>query len=257
MRRSLRRLAQSIQMPAPNLVIHAFGRAEVQVDGQTVTMSQWSTQSVRDLLFYLIYKSGAVTKEQISAALWPEVEDPQILKQRFKTYIFRLRRATRRDVILFDEEYYRFNFSLDYEYDVEAFETYLARSRMARTPSERIEQLQKAVDLVQGPYLAEVDMPWSIGERERLEQAFLAALESLAGQYLENGQFQQAVDAAQRALKTNPYLESVHQLLMRAYASQGDRLSIQRQYQACKSALSELGFLPSHETQELYRRLMG
>ncbi len=256
-RRSLRRLAQSIQMPAPNLVIHAFGRAEVQVDGQTVTMSQWSTQSVRDLLFYLIYKSGAVTKEQISAALWPEVEDPQILKQRFKAYIFRLRRATRRDVILFDEEYYRFNFSLDYEYDVEAFETYLARSRMARTPSERIEQLQKAVDLVQGPYLAEVDMPWSIGERERLEQAFLAALESLAGQYLENGQFQQAVDAAQRALKTNPYLESVHQLLMRAYASQGDRLSIQRQYQACKSALSELGFLPSHETQELYRRLMG
>lgn len=256
-RRSLRRLAQSIQMPAPNLVIHAFGRAEVQVDGHVVTMSEWSTQSVRDLFFYLVFKSGLVTKEQIAAALWPEVDDPQTLKQRFKTYIFRLRRATRRDAILFDEEYYRFNFSLDYEYDVEAFETYLARSRMARTTAERIEQIQKAVDLVRGPYLAETDMPWAIGERDRLEQAYLAALESLAGLYLESGQFQQAIDTGQRALKTDPYIETIHQLLMKAFAAQGDRAAIQRQYQACKTALGELGFSPSQETQDLYRRLLG
>ncbi len=256
-RRSLRRLAQSIQMPVASLIIHAFGRAEVQVNDHTVTMSEWSTQSVRDLFFYLIYKGGAVTKEQIAAALWPEVDDPQILRQRFKTYLFRLRRATRRDVILFDEEYYRFNYSLDYEYDVEAFETYLARSRTARTVEERIEQIQKAVEMVHAPYLAEVDMPWALGERERLEQAYLSALENLAQLHLENGQFRQSVATAQQALKTDPYIETVHQLLMRAYAALGERNTIQRQYQLCKTALAELGFSPSHETQELYRQLMG
>jgi ATP/maltotriose-dependent transcriptional regulator MalT/two-component SAPR family response regulator len=256
-RRSLRRLAQSIHMPAPSLVVRAFGRAEVQLDGHTVTMPEWSTVSVRDLFFYLIYKSGPVTKEQIAAALWPEVDEPQTLKQRFKAYIFRLRRATRRDAILFDEEYYRFNFSLDYEYDVEAFETYLARSRMVRTNEERIEQLQKAIDLVRGPYLSEVDMPWAIGERDRLEQSYVSGLENLASLYLESGQFQQAVDTAQRALKTDPYLEIIHQLLMRTYAALGDRTSIQRQYQACKTSLAELGFAPALETRELYKRLMG
>ncbi len=256
-RRSLRRLAQSIQMPAASLIVRAFGRAEVQVNGHTVTLSEWSTQSVRDLFFYLIYKGGAVTKEQIAAALWPEVDDPQILRQRFKTYLFRLRRATRRDVVIFDEEYYRFNYSLDYEYDVEAFETYLARSRMAHTAGERMEQIQKAVGLVHAPYLAEVDMPWALGERERLEQVYLSALESLAQLHLENGQFQQSVAAAQQALKTDPYIETVYQLLMRAYAGLGERNAIQRQYQLCKAALAELGFSPSHETEELYRNLVG
>jgi two-component SAPR family response regulator/Flp pilus assembly protein TadD len=256
-RRSLRRLAQAIQMPAANLVVHAFGRAEVLVDGHTVSMPEWSTQSVRDLFFYLIYKGGAVTKEQIAAALWPEVDDPQILKQRFKTYLFRLRRATRRDVILFDEEYYRFNYSLDYEYDVEAFETYLARSRTARTNGERIEQLQRAVDLVRGTFLAEVDMPWALGERERLELAYLTALETLSQLHLESGQFEASITAAQQALKTDPYIETAHQFLMRAYAGLGERNAIKRQYQLCKTALVDLGFSPSHETEELYRKLLG
>jgi two-component SAPR family response regulator len=244
-------------MPAANLVVHAFGRAEVLVDGHTVSMPEWSTQSVRDLFFYLIYKGGAVTKEQIAAALWPEVDDPQILKQRFKTYLFRLRRATRRDVILFDEEYYRFNYSLDYEYDVEAFETYLARSRTARTNGERIEQLQRAVDLVRGTFLAEVDMPWALGERERLEQAYLTALETLSQLHLESGQFEASITAAQQALKTDPYIETAHQFLMRAYAGLGERNAIKRQYQLCKTALVDLGFSPSHETEELYRKLLG
>lgn len=256
-RRSLRRLAQSIHMPTPSLVIRAFGRAEVQVDGRPVTVSDWSTVSVRDLFFYLLFKSGPVTKEQIAASLWPEVDEPQTLKQRFKAYIFRLRRATRRDAILFDEEYYRFNFSLDYEYDVEAFETYLARSRMLKTREERIEQLQKAVDLARGPYLSEVDQPWAIGERDRLEQAGLSALETLAGLYLENGQFQQAVETAQRALKIDAYLEALHCILMRAYAAQGDQNSVRRQYQACQTSLADLGFSPSPETRDLYKRLMG
>jgi two-component SAPR family response regulator/predicted negative regulator of RcsB-dependent stress response len=254
-RRSLRRLAQSIQMPAASLSIRAFGRAEVQVDGHAVSSSEWSAQSVRDLFFYLIYKGGAVTKEQIAASLWPEVYDLQILKQRFKTYLFRLRRATRRDVVIFDDEYYRFNYALDYEYDVETFETYLARSRTARGVDERIEHIQKAVDLIQGPYLAEVDMPWALGERERLEQAYLVALENLAQLYLDTDQFQQSVMTLQRALKSDPYIERVHQLLMRAHAALGDRSAIHRQYQVCKTSLLELGFSPSHETETLYRSL--
>ena len=114
-RRALRRHAQSIQLPAASLAIHAFGRAEVSVNGRVIPMSEWRTKSVRDLFFYFLFRQEAITKEQIGEALWPETDDPQTLKSRFKDEIYRLRRAVGRNAIVFDEVYYRFNRTLDYE----------------------------------------------------------------------------------------------------------------------------------------------
>ena len=60
------------------------------------------------------------------------------------------------------------------------------------------------------------------------------------------------------ALAQNRYSEVIYQLEMRAYAALGDRASIVRRYQACKSALEEgLGLLPSQETTLLYQELVN
>src|SRR6266498_859027 len=50
-RRTLRRHAQSIQIPAAGLTISAFGHAGVSVNGRYLAMSDWRTKSVRDLFF--------------------------------------------------------------------------------------------------------------------------------------------------------------------------------------------------------------
>ena len=255
-RRTLRRHAQSIQIPAASLTIRAFGRAEVSVNGQHVAMSDWRTKSVRDLFFYFLFRQEAVTKEQVGEVLWPEVSDPQGLKARFKDEIYRLRRAVGRNVIVFDEIYYRFNRTLDYDYDVEAFESYLARARKARDLTKRIEWFQKAVDLVHGPYLSEVDAPWAAEERERLGQLYVSALEELAHLYLDTNQLERCLLICQIALAQNRYHEEIYQVEMRAYAVLGDRASIVRRYQASKVALEEgLGISPSQETETLYRDL--
>ena len=255
-RRTLRRHAQSIQMPSASLEIRALGRAEVTVNGRTLAMSDWRTKSVRDLFFYFLFKQEALTKEQIGEALWPETSDPQILKARFKDEIYRLRRAAGRNVVVFDDIYYSFNRTLDYEYDVEAFESYLARARKTREISKRIEWYQKAVDLVHGPYLIEVDTPWSAEERERLGQIYVSALEQLAHLYLDTNQTEQCITVCQLALGQDRYNELIYRIGMRAYFASGDRVSIARQYQACKLALEEgLGLPPSQETDDLYREL--
>jgi two-component SAPR family response regulator len=255
-RRALRRHAQSIQLPAASLTIRAFGRAEVSVNGRIIPMSEWRTKSVRDLFFYFLFRQEALTKEQIGEALWPETTDPQVLKARFKDEIYRLRRAVGRNAIVFDEVYYRFNRTLDYEYDVEAFESYLARARKARDVPRRIDWYQKAVDLVQGPYLNEVDALWVFDERERLGQIYESALEELAQLYLNANQLDRCLVICQMALIQNRYNELIYQIQMRAYAALGDRASIARCYQAGKAALMEgLGISPSQETEILYQDL--
>jgi ATP/maltotriose-dependent transcriptional regulator MalT/DNA-binding SARP family transcriptional activator len=255
-RRTLRRHAQTIQMPAASLMIRAFGRAEVSVNGQTIAMSDWRTKSVRDLFFYFLFRQDAVTKEQVGEVLWPEITDPQALKARFKDEIYRLRRAVGKTAIVFDEIYYRFNRTLDYEYDVEAFESYLNRARKAKDVAERSEWYQKAVDLVHGPYLSEVDADWASVERERLGQMYVSALEELAHLYLDANQLNRCLSICQLALTQNRYNEEIYQVEMRVYAALGDRVSIVRRYQASKAALKEgLGISPSQETETLYRDL--
>jgi LuxR family transcriptional regulator, maltose regulon positive regulatory protein len=257
-RRYLRRHAQSIQLPAASLIIRAFGRAEVSVNRRIIPMSEWRTKSVRDLFFYFLFRQEPLTKEQIGDALWPETEDPQALKARFKDEIYRLRRAVGRNAIVFDEVYYRFNRTLDYEYDVEAFESHLARARKARDVTRRMEWYQKAVDLVQGPYLSEVDALWVIAERERLGQLYDSALEELARLYLNANQLDKCLVISQTALTQNRYNELIYQFEMRAYAALGDRAAIVRCYQACKSSLKEgLGISPSPETEMLYQDLIA
>ncbi|HJS18682.1 MAG TPA: tetratricopeptide repeat protein [Anaerolineales bacterium] len=255
-RRTLRRHAQSIQLPAASLTIRAFGRAEVSVNGRVIPMSEWRTKSVRDLFFYFLFKQEAVTKEQIGEALWPETDNPQALKARFKDEIYRLRRAVGRNAIVFDEVYYRFNRTLDYEYDVEAFESYLIRARRARDNTRRIEWYQKAVDLVLGPYLGEVDALWVVDERERLGQIYESVLEELARLYLNANQMEHCLSVCQAALLQNRYNEGIYQMQMRAYAALGDRASIVRCYQLCKTVLKEgLAIAPSQETETLYQDL--
>ena len=219
-------------------------------------MSDWRTQSVRDLFFYFLYTQEAVTKEQVAEVLWPEIEDPQALKARFKNEIYRLRRAAGKNVIVFDDEYYLFNRGLDYEYDVEAFDSHLNRARKARDRKERIQHFQKAVDLVHGPYLADVDAHWAAPERERLGLAHVSALEELAQLYLNANQLERCLSICQLALDRDPCHEVIYQIEMRAYAALGDRASIARRYQACKAALKEgLGISPSEETELIYREL--
>jgi ATP/maltotriose-dependent transcriptional regulator MalT/two-component SAPR family response regulator len=254
-RRMLRRHASFIQAPLAGLVIRALGNPEVSVNGQVISMSEWRTQSVRDLFFFFLYKQEAVTKEQVGAALWPDTRDIQALKARFKNEIYRLRRAVGRDVIVFDDEYYRFNRELDYEYDVEAFDSHLMRSSKTTDLTSRMENLQKAVDLFQGPYLADVDGDWAIPERERLNRAYADALEELAYRYLNANQLDRCLSVCGLALQRDRFHEAIYQIEMRAYAALGDRPAVAREYQACKTAMQDLGISPSKETERIFREL--
>ena len=62
-RRQLRRLSHTMEMPTPSLIIRAFGAGQVSVNGRWLTMSDWQTQSVRELFFYFLAANKPLTRE--------------------------------------------------------------------------------------------------------------------------------------------------------------------------------------------------
>lgn len=255
LRKRLRRMTSAIPLPSPRLVIRAFGKGQVRINGRLVANDRWKTRSVRELFFFLLNTPDAVTKEQIGAAFWPEASLAQV-KLRFKNDLYRLRGALGADAVQFDGECYRFNFAIDYEYDVEAFDDCLRRVAHTTETSEKIRLYTEAVELGRGLFLDDLNGEWIEPERERLRQALLSALLALAELHVQRGEKDSAIKVCQRALAVDPYIEEAHRLAMRVYARQGDRAAISRQYQACRRAVETgLGMSLSPETEALYREL--
>ena len=226
----------------------------MRINGKLITGPQWQTQSVRDLFFFFFVIKKPVTKEQVGPAFWPDISPAQ-LKLRFKNNIYRLRRAVGQDTILFDKDLYRFNDNLDYEYDVDFFETELAQARAATDPNQQIYHYQTAVELVSGSYLEDIDASWVWSEREYIEQQYLSTLLRLAKLLLQSGKKEEALQFCQRALARDTCFEDAHQLAMQIYAAMKERAAVSRQYQLCKKILEkELGASPSSETEEVYRQ---
>lgn len=252
LRRALRRLPQAVAMTAPKLVIRALGWPHVTVNGQTV---EWPTQSVCELFFYFLTSEQPLSKEQIAEAMWPDQENPERLRQRFKNELYRLRRAVGPDVILLDSELYRFNHALDYDYDVDDFETYLSRARSARDAREQIVNFEKAVELVNGSYLSNIGAAWTTFDREHLHLDAIDAALRLAELCWEQGDFSRSMTACHRALEFDPTSEPAHRLLMKIHTARNDRAALLRQYKTCKNALAALGFPLSEETETLFKEL--
>lgn len=254
-RRALRRQPRAVALARPRLSIHALGWTKVEANGRVLTPSDWQTQAVRELFYFFVTSPRPMTKEQIQNSLWPGEEDFDRLNQRFKNDIYRLRRAVGQETILLQGDFYTFNRTLDYDYDVEDFETYLGRARAAEGGDEKISFYEKAIGLVRGPYLDDVGGTWAVSQRAHYHEVLQSAFLELANLYWKQADSANTLRVCERALEHDPANENFHQLVMQVYYSRGDRAAIIRQYQTCKDAVArEFGLTPSPETEALYRQ---
>jgi len=240
----------------PKLTIHVLGRTEVLIDGKLINNSDWQTLVARDLFFCLLAHPNGLTKEAVGMLFWPDAS-PTELKTRFKNAIYRLRGALNQDVILFENEIYRFNQAVDYEYDLEVFLQKVSEGKRTIDPVARIAAYQTAANLYRGSYLPEVAETWVWAERERIQQIFVEMMLTLAQLQFEAEDYQAALEACQRLLTDDPCLEDAHRLSMRIHAATGNQVAVARQFAQCQRALQEeIDAPPSLQTEELYALLM-
>jgi LuxR family transcriptional regulator, maltose regulon positive regulatory protein len=255
LRRQLRRQTQAVPLGPPRIVVQTLGRIQVKVNNKIISSADWVAQAARDLFLMLIAHPEGMTKEEAGAILWQDCSVEE-LKWRFKNTIYRLRRAIGKDVIIFDEDIYRFNHALDYEEDSETFERILNLAQNSPEVERRIHHFETAAKLYRGDYLPDLNEDWVIIRREHLRKRFLDGLLKLAKLHLELRQHEKAMEAINKATDVDSCLEEAYQLGMQVNAALENWGAVRRIYDQCRTALArELGVQPSKSTQDLFESL--
>jgi len=256
MRRNIRRQANIVPFAPPRMIIKSFGKAQVHLSKKLVTNSDWQTQVSQDMFFLFLAHPEGLTKEQVGLFFWPEAT-PDEFKLRFKNTLYRLRRAVGRQAILLVEDYYQFNWSLDYEYDVETFTASIEKAESAQETQQKITHYKKAVECYKGEFLSEIEKIWVMIDRQTYYRLYLDAVMHLASIYMKRKAYKSALRYTYQALSEDACLENAHRLAMRINAATGNRAAIVRQYERCRAALTkEINAPPSNQTRELYETLI-
>ncbi len=256
MRKVLRGKTSLVADAPAHIVVRTLGKVQVKVGDRAVTTANWKTQTSRDFFLFLLAHPEGATKEEIAEIFWP-FGSAETIRLRFKNTIYRVRRAVGADCISYIDDYYRFNRSVDYEYDAEDFMAALSEANASDMAPDQIKHLKAAINTYRGIFLPKLDLEWALVQRTQMQHAFMDAVIKLANLYFQADQYQQAIHTANRALVEDPCNEAAYRLIMLANAAVGSRAEVARQFDKCKRILAEeLNVEPAQQTRALFEMLM-
>jgi predicted ATPase/DNA-binding SARP family transcriptional activator len=240
------------------LKIRALGAASVHRGDTPVTAADWGYAKPRELLF-LLATSRPLTRDQLGAALWPDLP-PDRLGNTLHTALRGVRRALGDpDWVTYADGRYSFNAEREHECDVETFEQALAAARRARPAEAALPDLQRAIAAYGGDFLAGMAAgEWAEARRDELGRSFESALLAAGRLQAGAGRFAPAAAAFRRAVAHEPLNETAHRELMGCWARMGETARAVRHYEELVELLrAQVGVAPAAETTALYRKLAG
>jgi DNA-binding SARP family transcriptional activator len=246
------------------LVVHLFGKFQMQRDGQN--LDGWNARKGHELLAYLLlYRERTHTRQALADLLWPESTSEQSMKYLRHT-LWRLQTVLDHSIEVTDPESLGLNLTAGLWLDVMEFEQAYARVQGIlgdELDGQGAQIVQEALDLYQGDLLEGWYQDWCLFERERLQRMYLSMLEKQMAYCEAHGKYELGLECGTCALRYDVAHERIHRRLMRLHYLAGDRTAALRQYERCVALLrEELGVDPSERTLALYRqihsgRLMG
>ena len=241
---------------SPAVQIRLLGEFSVAVDD--VAVGGLNSARLQALLGYLLlHRAAPSSRQQLAFMFWPDTSDSQAqtnLRQLLHTLRHRLPALA--DNLVIDERTIRWRADAAIGLDVADFEAALARAQRL-SGIEQLKALEEGVDAYRGALLPDCYDDWIVGERERLAQACVAALEQCVLRHEERRAYREAIACARRLLAADPLHEATYRHLMRLHALDGDRVAALRVYHSCVAMLKrELDVEPGAATRELYERLV-
>jgi TolB-like protein/DNA-binding SARP family transcriptional activator len=202
------------------------------------------------LLALLATSRKPLTREKVTAYLWPESDSEQA-RHLLSVAVYELRKAIHEDAIVSTRDEISLNPSYA-DSDVAQFENAIAARDLA-----------KAIELYRGPFLDGFhinDAPeferWGDAERDRLARAYARALEELAQQHSAAGDAAAAVAVLRKLAAHDPYSGRTAAMLMLALEAGGARAEALQHARTHAGLLrEEFGADADPEVEQLAERL--
>lgn len=251
--RPLKKAAAADMVPAVRAF--ALGRGSVLVGERQVSDLEWRSEKSKEMFFFLLAKKGSVTKEEIFAALWPDLPESKC-NSNFHSSLYRLRRALFRECVVRDADGgYLLNEKGDFDSDVDAFNRLMLEAEVARDEAARAEKLDMAVALYRGPFLAATYSEWAEPLRRELEDRYIEALNELGAWKHREGKFEESLTLFKALDAVDQFSEAAAHGIMRAHLALNDGAAAARYYRRFRQTLKdELDEEPSERLTELYRQ---
>lgn len=256
-------VAQTVQ--APELRIRTFGQFRLWRDSQAIGVwERPQAETVVKLLLVRRARGGrAVSADELITWLWPD-SDEESGRKKLLPLISNARRTLEPDIeprdsnfILRSANGYFFELSGGVTWDLADFRACLQAGRQlveAERWSEAVAELEQGRSLYRGDFLAEDRYAeWAIEVRREIAADYRDLLMLLADGHAALGNYIEAIQVCEAALRKDPLLESVYRRLMRLHYCNGEKGQALKVYRDCLTLFEELfGESPTPATRQLY-----
>jgi DNA-binding SARP family transcriptional activator len=268
------------------LELKTLGRVELSIDGRPPTdpMRYWRSGTTRELLCLLEASRSGLPADAIIDRLWPDAP-PEHRRQRLAKHVHRLRSvlgdgdgAVGRRLLLSEGEVRRLHPAVTIATDADRFEATATRALAERDASAmaangrpaagdaraaadrraKTDALAAADALYTGPYMVEHPAAWTLPRRRRLARLQADVLRARVEILLAGPCPAEAIEPAERLLRSNPLSERACRLLVSTLVATGDVDRARQVYRAFARRLErEIGVEPGPELARAARLPTG
>jgi predicted ATPase/DNA-binding SARP family transcriptional activator len=252
----------------PDLSVSLFGPPQIKRGNEQISIQRRKDLA---LLIYLVATSQPHSRDTLATLLWQDQSQADA-RSNLRKSLSRLKLLLGNEAILISPDRVSLHPNLSIDLDIARFEAFIHQVREHKHPrhgshprlcEECQQALQQAENLYRADFLEGFGLSdsstfeeWQFFQSENLRKNLAEILELLTHQYLQNEDYNTAIEYCRKWLALDRLHEPAHRQLILLYALSGQRAAAKRQFDECRRILKEeLGAEPEEETLQLFNNL--
>jgi two-component SAPR family response regulator len=243
-----------------------FGQFQIRDRNKRIVHPKWRDKRARSLFILLVTASDrGILKDKLIDIFWSgrgiregthslQVEIShvrKVLKKIIKSDI------DTKDLIVFQNQKYRFNPGLSVKTDIEEFDELVmkANSLEGNQSAKSIRLYYKAIELYKGDFCDDIVDEWTEDNRQHYKITTIKIYKKIGDYYYNKKNLKKCLEFYKKANSLDQYDESVHLGLMKCYVALNNKERVQKQYKILMKVLQKLGISrPTQEVIDIYKK---